>query len=177
MTILEQLQIWQDELRELEDELGAGSPSFRPEMKQELLTCARALSSAQQTVTKQSIGQKIIPRARHSERKIDLSVRSYIETNIYGVIRRTNNATALLLNFPRHLIVGQPLLVFVKKAERTAFLTAFQELRYGAHADRYEYLVMMKPVGMDPRMIAVIAERVEDQTRQVLGITWILAPR
>jgi hypothetical protein len=30
---------------------------------------------------------------------------------------------------------------------------------------------------MDPRMIAVIAERVEDQTRQVLGITWILAPR
>ena len=93
-----------------------------------------------------------------------------------GVIRRTNNATALLLNFPRHLLVGQPLLVFIKKEERKAFLTAFLELRHGSKARRGEYLVMIQPVSLEPQLAMLIAERIEDPDHHALGVTWFLAP-
>ncbi|MDQ6736014.1 MAG: hypothetical protein M3Z35_18190 [Nitrospirota bacterium] len=115
--------------------------------------------------------QRIIPRAGQSERKIDFSVRSYLETNACGVIRRTNNATALLLTFPRHLLVGQPLLVFIKKEERKALLTALLELRHGSKARQREYLVMIHPVSLEPQLAMLIAEWVEDPDRNVVGIT------
>lgn len=176
MTILEQLQIWQEELIQLQRELAAVPKALLHDMQEELFKFATAVSSTQQIVERRASGQVAIPRAGHSERRIDLSLRSYLETNPHGVIRRTNNATALLLNFPRHLIVGQPLLVFVKKDERTAFLTAFQELRYGKGSKRGEYLVTIQPVGLPSQLAMLIGERVEDDKHSVLGITWILTP-
>lgn len=175
MTILEQLQMWQDELMQLRQELTAVPPALLSDMKQELVRAATAVSSAQQMVERRAVGQAI-PRAGHSDRRTDFSLRSYLETNTCGVIRRTNNATALVLNFPRHLIVGQPLLVFIKKEERPAFLTAFQELRHGNGPKRVEYLVMIQPVGMDPQLSLLVGERVEGHNRTVLGISWMLMP-
>lgn len=176
MTISEQLNVWQDELQELRHELTSLSADLPTDVDKELLSCATAVSSARQVAAGHSHGKAAIPRAGQSERKIDLSVRSYLETNPYGVIGRTNNATALLLNFPRHLLVGQPLVVFIKKEERRAFLTAFLELRHGSSARRSEYLVMIQPVSMEPHLAMLIAERIEDPEGNVFGITWLLAP-
>lgn len=173
MTLLEQLNVWQEEIRELQDQLRQGLPS---DIDQEISNCATAVSSVREVVAGRCRAHEVIPRAGKSERKIDLSVRSYLETNACGVIRRTNNAAALLLNFPRHLLVGQPLLVFIKKEERKAFLTAFLELRHGSKPKRSEYLVMIHPVSMEPQLAMFIAERVEDPNRNVLAITWLLAP-
>lgn len=173
MTLLEQLNVWQEEIRELQDQLRQGLPS---DIDQEISNCATAVSSVREVVAGRCRAHEVIPRAGKSERRIDLSVRSYLETNACGVIRRTNNATALLLNFPRHLLVGQPLLVFIKKEERKAFLTAFLELRHGSKPKRSEYLVMIHPVSLEPQLAMFIAERVEDPDRNVLAITWLLAP-
>lgn len=165
--------MWQEEIRELQDQLRQGLPS---DIDQEISNCATAVSSVREVVAGRCRAHEVIPRAGKSERKIDLSVRSYLETNACGVIRRTNNAAALLLNFPRHLLVGQPLLVFIKKEERKTFLTAFLELRHGSKPKRSEYLVMIHPVSMEPQLAMFIAERVEDPNRNVLAITWLLAP-
>jgi hypothetical protein len=173
MTLLEQLNVWHEEIRELQDQVRQGLPS---DIDEEISNCATAVSSVRDVVAGRCHGQEVIPRAGQSERRIDLSVRSYLETNACGVIRRTNNAAALLLNFPRHLLVGQPLLVFIKKEEREAFLTAFLELRHGSKARRSEYLVMIHPVSLEPQLAMFIAERVEDPDHNVLGITWLLAP-
>lgn len=173
MTLLEQLNAWQAEIQELRDQLSQG-PSA--DIDREISNYAEAVSSARDVIAGRCQGDEAIPRAGKSERKIDLSVRSYLETNACGVIRRTNNAAALLLNFPRHLLVGQPLLVFIKKEERKAFLTAFLELRHGTKAKRSEYLVMLHPVSLEPQLAMFIAERVEDPDHNVHGITWLLAP-
>jgi hypothetical protein len=173
MTLLEQLNVWQEEIRELQNQLRQGLPS---DIDQEISNCATAVSSVREVIAGRCQGHEVIPRAGKSERRIDLSVRSYLETNAGGVIRRTNNAAALLLNFPRHLLVGQPLLVFIKKEERKAFLTAFLELRHGSKARRSDYLVTIHPVSLEPQLAVFIAERVEDPDHNVLGVTWLLAP-
>ena len=173
MTLLEQLNVWHDEIQELRVQLAHGLPA---DIDEEIVNCATAVSSVRDVVAGRSHAQEVIPRAGKSERRIDLSVRSYLETNACGIIRRTNNATALLLNFPRHLLVGQPLLVFIKKEERKAFLTAFLELRHITKARRGEYLVMIQPVSLEPQLAMFIAERVEDPNHNVLGVTWLLAP-
>jgi hypothetical protein len=176
MTLLEQLNAWQEEIQELKDQFSTPVQELSSDIEEEIRSCATAVSSARSVAAGRSQGQQIIPRAGQSERKIDFSVRSYLETNACGVIRRTNNATALLLNFPRHLLVGQPLLVFIKKEERKAFLTAFLELRHGSTARRREYLAMIHPVSLEPQLAMLIAERVEDPHHNVIGITWLLAP-
>lgn len=176
MTVLEQLNAWQEEIQELKDQFSNPLLELSRDLEEEIVSCATAVSSARSVAAGRSHGQQIIPRAGQSERKIDFSVRSYLETNAWGVIRRTNNATALLLNFPRHLLVGQPLLVFIKKEERKAFLTAFLELRHGSTARRREYLAMIHPVSLEPQLAMLIAERVEDPDHNVVGITWLLAP-
>jgi hypothetical protein len=176
MTLLEQLNAWQEEIQELKAQFSSPVQGLTRDVEEEILSCATAVSSARIVAAWRSQGQPIIPRAGQSERRIDLSVRSYLETNACGVIRRTNNAAALLLNFPRHLLVGQPLLVFIQKEERKAFLTAFLELRHGSKAKRHEYLVMIHPVSLEPQLAMLIAERVEDPDHHVLGITWLLAP-
>ncbi|WP_447984502.1 hypothetical protein [Nitrospira sp. Nam74] len=173
MTLLEQLNVWQEEIRELQDQLRQGPPT---DIDKEISNCATAVSSARKVLAGRCPGYEVIPRAGKSERKIDLSVRSYLETDACGVIRRTNNAAALLLNFPRHLLVGQPLLVFIKKEERKAFLNAFLELRHGSETRQSEYLVMIQPVSLEPQLAMFIAERVEDPCHNVLGVTWLLAP-
>jgi len=173
MTLLDQLTAWQEELQELRAELNALSPG---DLEQEVETCATAVSSARAMVTGPSGKLGIVPRSGQSERRIDLSLRGYVETNACGVIGRTNNAAALLFNFPRHLLVMQPLLVFIKKEERKAFLTAFMELRHSRSARRNEYLVMIQPVSMDPHLAMLIAERVEAPDHSVVGVTWLLAP-
>jgi hypothetical protein len=173
MTFLDQLTAWQDELQELRAELNTLSPGH---LEQEVQSCAIAVSSARQIAAGRSGMHDSIPRSGQSERRIDLSVRGYLETNACGVIGRTNNAAALLLNFPRHLLVHQPLLVFIKKEERKAFLTAFMELRHSRSVRRNEYLVTIQPVAMEPQLAMLIAERVEDPDHIVRGITWLLAP-
>lgn len=173
MTLLEQLTVWHEEIQELRDQLTHGFPT---DIEEDITNCATAVSSARDMVAGRSQKQEVIPRAGKSERRIDLSVRGYLETNAGGVIQRTNNATALLLNFPRHLLVGQPLLVFIKKEERKAFLTAFLELRHGSKARRGEYLVMIQPVSLEPQLAMLIAERIEDPDHNALGVTWLLAP-
>lgn len=175
MTLLEQLKAWQEEIQELKDQFSGPLQGLSRDVEQEILSCATAVSSARNVAAGRSQDQ-IIPRAGQSERRIDLSVRSYLETSACGVIRRTNNATALLLNFPRHLLVGQPLLVFIEKKERKAFLTAFLELRHEPRARRHEYLVMIHPVSLEPQLAMLIAERVDDPDHNVLGITWLLVP-
>lgn len=176
MTLLEQLNAWQEEIQELKNQFSNPAHELSRDIEEEIRSCATAVSSARSVAAGRLQGQQIIPRAGQSERKIDLSVRSYLETNACGVIRRTNNATALLLNFPRHLLVGQPLLVFIKKEERKAFLTAFLELRHGLAARRREYLAMIHPASLEPQLAMLIAERVEDPDHNVIGITWLLAP-
>lgn len=173
MTLLEQLNVWHEEIQELRDQLTYGFPT---DIEEDISNCATAVSSARDRVAGRCQKQEDIPRAGKSERRIDLSIRSYLETNACGVIRRTNNATALLLNFPRHLLVGQPLLVFIKKEERKAFLTAFLELRHGSKARRSEYLVMIQPLSLEPQLAMLIAERIEDPDHHALGVTWFLAP-
>jgi hypothetical protein len=175
MTLLEQLNAWQEEIQELKEQFSKPLQELSKDIEEEIRSCATAVSSARSVAAGRFQGQPI-PRAGQSERKIDFSVRSYLETNTCGVIRRTNNATALLLNFPRHLLVGQPLLVFIKKEERKAFLTAFLELRHGSPARRREYLAMIHPVSLEPQLAMLIAERVEDPDHNVIGITWLLAP-
>ena len=174
MTIMDQLRMWQEELHELRHEMTALSPNLSSAADRELLNCATAVSSDRMPASP-SHGLGRIPRAGQSERKIDLSVRGYLETSASGIIRRTNNATALLLNFPRHLLVGQPLVVFIKKEERIAFLKAFAELRFGGQR-RSDYLAMIQPVGLDAHLAMLIAERVEDPDRNILGFTWLWAP-
>jgi hypothetical protein len=177
MTFLEQLNVWKEEIRELRDHVKRGLPSdgeLSCDIDEGIFDCATAVSSACEVIAGQE--HEIIPRAGKSERGIDLSVRSYLETNACGVIRRTNNAAALLLNFPRHLLVGQPLVVFIKKEERKSFLTAFLQVRHGSKQRRSEYLVMIQPVSLEPQLAMFIAERVEDPNHNVLGITWLLAP-
>ncbi|HET7058226.1 MAG TPA: hypothetical protein VFI05_05800 [Nitrospiraceae bacterium] len=176
MTLLEQLNAWQEEIQELKDQCSNALQGLSRDIEEEIVSCATAVSSARNMAAGRSPGQQIIPRAGQSERRIDLSVRSYLETNACGVIRRTNNATALLLNFPRHLLVGQPLLVFIQKEERKAFLSAFLELRHGPKAKRHEYLVMIHPVSLEPQLAMLVAERIEDPDHNVFGITWLLAP-
>jgi hypothetical protein len=176
MTLLEQLNTWQEEIQELKDQCSDPLHGLVRGIEEEIVSCATAVSSARDMAAGGAPSLQIVPRAGQSERRIDLSVRGYLETNACGVIRRTNNASALLLNFPRHLLVGQPLLVFIQKEERKAFLTAFLELRHEPTAKRREYLVMIHPVSMEPQLAMLIAERVEDPDHNVLGITWLLAP-
>ena len=176
MTLLEQLHIWQEEIQELKDRCSDTLDELSRDLEEEITSCATALSSARNLAAGPTQNLQVVPRAGKSERRIDLSVRGYLETNACGVIGRTNNASALLLNFPRHLLVGQPLLVFIEKEERKAFLTAFLELRHHPTAKRREYLVMINPVSLAPQLAMLIAERVEDPDRNVLGITWLLAP-
>jgi len=176
MTLLEQLNAWQEEIQELKDQCSDQLQGLTEDLEKEISSCATAVSSARNIASGRSQGLQNIPRAGQSERRIDLSVRGYIETNPCGVIQRTNNASALLLNFPRHLLVGQPLLVFIQKEERKAFLTAFLELRHRPKEKRHEYLVMIHPVSLEPQLAMLIAERVEDPDNKVLGITWLLAP-
>ena len=176
MTLLEQLNTWQEEIQELRNQCLNPLQGLSSDIEEEIVSCATAVSSARNVAAGQSQGGQLIPRAGQSERRIVLSVRSYLETNDCGVIRRTNNASALLLNFPRHLLVGQPLLVFIQKEERKAFLTAFLELRHGSKTKRHEYLVMIHPVSQAPQLAMLIAERVEDPDHNLLGITWLLAP-
>ena len=108
MTLLEQLNTWQEEIQELKDQCSDPLHGLVRGIEEEIVSCATAVSSARDMAAGGAPGLQIVPRAGQSERRIDLSVRGYLETNACGVIRRTNNASALLLNFPRHLLVGQP---------------------------------------------------------------------
>jgi PAS domain-containing protein len=176
MDVVKQLTLWQDELQELEEQF-PGPPVASPwvEAHSDLHTYVDAVASLRQAVIKERTHPS---RARwlQSERKIDFLTYGYIETNHCGIIQRANNAAAVLVNFPRHYMSGQPLLLFIAKEERRIFFDVLLQLRHRSRAQRQEYIVAFRPMSMGKYLGHLNGERVETPDGQVIGITWRLSP-
>jgi len=176
MDVVKQLTLWEDELQELEEQFpGSAIASPGLEAHSDLHTYLAAVASLRQAVLKERSHPS---RARwlQSERKIDFLTYGYIETNHCGIIRRTNNAAAVLVNFPRHYMSGQPLLLFIAKEERKIFFDVMLTLRHSSCSQRGEYVVAFHPMSMGKYLGHLTGERVETPDRQVIGITWRLSP-
>jgi hypothetical protein len=176
MDMVKQLTLWQDELQELEGQFPV-EPIASPwvEAHSDLHAYVEALASLRQAVLKERTEPS---RARwlQSERKIDFLTYGYIETNHCGIIRRTNNAAAVLVNFPRHYLSGQPLLLFIAKEERKIFFDVMLDLRHSSLKTRGEYVVAIRPMSMGKYLGLLTGERVETPEGQAIGITWRLTP-
>ena len=176
MDVVKQLTLWEDELQELEEQFpGSRIASPWGEAHSDLHSYLEALASLRQAVLKERAHPS---RARwlQSERKIDFLTYGYIETNHCGIIQRTNNAAAVLVNFPRHYMSGQPLLLFIAKEERKIFFDVWLELRHCSCPPRREYIVAFRPMSMGKYLGHLTGERVETPEGQVIGITWRLSP-
>jgi hypothetical protein len=176
MDVVKQLSVWQDELQELDDQFSAASftdPWF--DAHSDLLAYLEAVASLRQAVLKEH-SQPSRARWLQSERKIDFLTYGYIETNHCGIIRRTNNAAAVLVNFPRHYMSGQPLLLFIAKEERKLFFNVMLDLRHTRRVKRGEYVVAVRPMSMGKYLGLLTGERVETPEGHVIGITWRLSP-
>jgi len=170
MIPLAQLQVWQEELQGLSQDLSKLPINLRDDVAIELQKSNEALSHAHQTSHRSGF-KKYFRRATYSRHAIDALRYGYIETNPWGIIQRTNTATALLFNFPCHWLTGQPFLVFIDQPERLAFLSAVTQLRYGK-IRRQEFLITMRAVSLSKYLAHVAGERKEDADNTVFGIAW-----
>jgi hypothetical protein len=176
MDVVTQLTVWQDELLELEEQFPAASFSDPfLEAQSDLHAYLEAVASLRQAVIKERTEPS---RARwlQSERKIDFLTYGYIETTHTGIIRRTNNAAAVLVNFPRHYMSGHPLLLFIAKEERRIFFNVLLDLKHTPSMKRGEYVVAIRPMSMGKYLAQLTGERVQTPEGHVVGITWRLSP-
>jgi PAS domain-containing protein len=174
-TLFGQFESWALELQALSHTLrrdGAITDALElDEQVQSYRQVLRIVSDVGSLATKPTVSERQCAR-----RSIDLLSQGCIETNRHGIIRRANRAASRLLNLPSSFMSGQPLLVFIAKEDRRAFLSGFMTLRHSDGAALQHYLVRCKPLHDVIFLAAFTCERVEDPTEQVVGLVWLFSP-
>jgi len=116
-----------------------------------------------------------VSEPQSARRSIDLLSQGCIETNRHGIIRRANRAASRLLNLPLSFLTGQPLLVFIAKEDRRAFLSGFMTLRHRDGVPPQHYLVRCKPLYDHAFLAAFTCERVENPAQEIVGLVWLFS--
>jgi PAS domain S-box-containing protein len=115
----------------------------------------------------------------------ELAPDGYLVTDAKGVIQEANCASEILLNVPRSLLVGKPLVVFVSLADRPSFRTQLTQLEASAvqamdptskHLDKgQEWEIHIQPREKEAFPAAVsISVRYTPESKKIASIHWLI---
>jgi PAS domain S-box-containing protein len=115
----------------------------------------------------------------------ELAPDGYLVTDAKGVIQEANCASEILLNVPRSLLVGKPLVVFVSPADRPSFRTQLTQLEASAvqamdptskHLDKgQEWEIHIQPREKEAFPAAVsISVRYTPESKKIASIHWLI---
>jgi PAS domain S-box-containing protein len=115
----------------------------------------------------------------------ELAPDGYLVTDAKGVIQEANCASEILLNVPRSLLVGKPLVVFVSPADRPSFRTQLTQLEALAvqamdptskHLDKgQEWEIHIQPREKEAFPAAVsISVRYTPESKKIASIHWLI---
>lgn len=109
---------------------------------------------------------------QHYQALFEFAPDGSLVTNVEGIIQEANRAAGLLLNVAPHLLVGNPLVIFVAEDEHPAFHTQLSRLQA---VDRLpEWEVRLQPSGAAPLDAAVTVAAVRDPAGERIALHWLL---
>ncbi len=115
----------------------------------------------------------------------ELAPDGYLVTDAKGVIQEANRASEILLNVPRSLLIGKPLVVFVSPADRPSFRTQLTQLEVSAvqamdptskHLDKeQDWEIHIQPRQGKAFPVAVsISVRYTPASKKIASIHWLI---
>jgi PAS domain S-box-containing protein len=115
----------------------------------------------------------------------ELAPDSYLVTDAKGVIQEANRAAEILLNVPRSLLAGKPLVVFVALADRPSLRTQLAQLGTSAFKDmspfrKHVHKEQAQEIYIQPRdgkafpAAVSISVRYIPETKKIASIHWLI---
>lgn len=172
MDIFLQLCTWQEELDQLGYRLAASPAAGRHANGSGRLT---VYYQALDNLCQSALCNPSCVR-RSSERRIDSLRMGYVETDSTGIITRTNTAAGVLFNFPRHYVSGQPLLLFIVRAEQEHFFRILLQLQERKRQNPSKYIALIAPIALSPFAASVQAIPAYGEDSSLRSMQWVITP-
>jgi PAS domain S-box-containing protein len=158
-------------------EAPAGLKRMLSEAFEELHATLEELQVADEELRQMNEELAIARQTAEAERQryqdlFDLAPDGYVVTDAAAVIQEANRAAMILLAAPQAKLSGRPMVLFVARGERRAFLTQLSQLAEREQLQDWE--VCLHPRNRTPFYAALTVRTVRDRQGQVVALRWLI---
>jgi hypothetical protein len=169
-ALLEQVETWTSELHLLENRL-ASTPAREDDL-QELRTTIETLAAQRSSLVAAHADVALAPPEKGM---VNLNQQGLFLTTPNGIIMETNTDSEWLFNFPTRWLIGKPLLVFVARDNRRAFLQKLVSFKFHhPYALQAEWHLTLQPVNDDAFRAVVNISKTLDHAGDLLRLAWLV---
>jgi hypothetical protein len=171
-TFLEQLEEWNRELHGLKDRL-ALAPSHGGDLQEELRVTMETLEAELFSL------ETAYPSTNLSDienrRLAEVGSRGFFLTTPNGIVKDANAVGEVLLNCPSQWLLGQPLLVFVAREQRRAYLEKLVHFKHSSSL-QVEWHLFLQPMNAQPFRAVINVSKTFGHDGELLRLTWLVRP-